>query len=245
MNYDIQHIEILIDLVVNNQLDPWQIDIIDIADKFAARLLQMEKLDLRISAKTLLTASILLRMKSEILLQEGENLTRPQIEQILQESQGNSIDEITQLLNQYPTLQALIEATQPPIAQPLRAQELKRKITFFELLESLQKSLNDIRLKALKYNLQPRAIETKEIAVDLIEEIGERVKILLGQILNLTQNSKTIRFSDLIVEWTPSEIVRILLPLLFLANQRKVKISQPEWCGEIYITLSEEQCAIS
>ncbi|MCS4541034.1 MAG: segregation/condensation protein A [Euryarchaeota archaeon] len=232
-----QHIEILIDLVTTNQLDIWQVDIIEIADKFTERINQMEKLDLRISAKTLLTASILLRMKSEILVQEGESLTRSQINEILSGTQEAQIDEIAQLFGQYPGLQNLVEATQVPLSQPIRGQELKRKITFFELLESLQKSLNDIRSKALKSSIQPKTIETEGIIADVMEELGNRVKLLLEHILSL--NSKTIKFSELIKQWTPKEVVKILLPLLFLANQKRVKISQSEWCGEIYITLGE------
>ncbi len=47
------------------EIDPWKIDIVDLTDKFLKKIE-----DLRLSGRIILYASILLRMKSEILLRE-------------------------------------------------------------------------------------------------------------------------------------------------------------------------------
>jgi segregation and condensation protein A len=58
----------LVDLVISDEIDPWEIDIADIANRFLEKIREMSKINLRLSGKTLLTASILLRMKSESLI---------------------------------------------------------------------------------------------------------------------------------------------------------------------------------
>ena len=60
-----ESIEILLEMARNGEIDPWNIDIIDITDKFLKRISDP---DLRASGRTLLYASILLRMKSDILV---------------------------------------------------------------------------------------------------------------------------------------------------------------------------------
>ena len=60
------------DLVLSREIDPWDIDIIDLTNKFLERIRKLKNLDLRISGKTILTASILLRMKSEELMREEQ-----------------------------------------------------------------------------------------------------------------------------------------------------------------------------
>jgi len=51
-----------------HEIDPWNIDIIDVTDRFLAKIVEREKVDLRAPARTLLYASILLRMKSDVLV---------------------------------------------------------------------------------------------------------------------------------------------------------------------------------
>ena len=63
-----ESIEILLEMARSGEIDPWNIDIIDVTDKFLAKLVEREKIDLRASARTLLYASILLRMKSDVLV---------------------------------------------------------------------------------------------------------------------------------------------------------------------------------
>lgn len=57
-------ISILVQLAKDGEIDPWDIDIVSVTDKFLARL---DKSDLRTSARALLYASVLLRIKSDII----------------------------------------------------------------------------------------------------------------------------------------------------------------------------------
>ena len=69
---NIDTIEILVDMARSGKIDPWNIDIVDLYDKYMARLSELKIKDLISVGRALLFASILLRLKSNII--EGISL---------------------------------------------------------------------------------------------------------------------------------------------------------------------------
>jgi segregation and condensation protein A len=65
----VQPVELLVQLAKEGEIDPWDIDLMEVTDKFLAKL---EASDLRTSARALFYASVLLRMKGDDLLEQGE-----------------------------------------------------------------------------------------------------------------------------------------------------------------------------
>lgn len=59
----------LVQLAEDGEIEPWDIDIVEVTDKFLARL---DDTDLRTSGRALFYASVLLRMKSDVLLEPDE-----------------------------------------------------------------------------------------------------------------------------------------------------------------------------
>ncbi|MDX1745252.1 MAG: ScpA family protein [Halobacteriales archaeon] len=66
---DGEPIELLVQLAEEGEIEPWDIDIVEVTDKFLARL---DDADLRTSARALFYAAVLLRMKSDALLEDDE-----------------------------------------------------------------------------------------------------------------------------------------------------------------------------
>ena len=60
-------IGILVEMAKSGKIDPWNIDIIDITDKYLAHCCEMKADNLRLTGRTYLFASVLLNMKSKIL----------------------------------------------------------------------------------------------------------------------------------------------------------------------------------
>ena len=60
--------EIIYDLINTEQLDPWDINLSVLTNKYLAKIQELEEADFFVSSKVLLAASLLLRIKSEILL---------------------------------------------------------------------------------------------------------------------------------------------------------------------------------
>ena len=66
-NREIGWQEIIYDLINTEQLDPWDVDIIILTDKYLEKIEEIGG-DFFVSSKVLLAAAFLLRIKSEILL---------------------------------------------------------------------------------------------------------------------------------------------------------------------------------
>jgi len=73
---DVEPVEVLVALAEDGEIDPWDIDIVAVTDKFLERL---DEADLRSSGRALFYASVLLRMKSDAMLtEEAEEPEQPE-----------------------------------------------------------------------------------------------------------------------------------------------------------------------
>jgi segregation and condensation protein A len=66
----VQPVELLVNLAKDGEIDPWDIDIVSVTDKFLDRL---DESDLRTSGRALFYASVLLRMKGDELLSTDDD----------------------------------------------------------------------------------------------------------------------------------------------------------------------------
>ncbi|SEN31016.1 condensin subunit ScpA [Halorientalis persicus] len=67
---DVRPVEVLVQLAKDDEIEPWDIDIVTVTDKFLDRL---DEADLRTSGRALFYASVLLRMKSDAMLNDDED----------------------------------------------------------------------------------------------------------------------------------------------------------------------------
>ena len=65
----VEPVEVLVGLAEDGEIDPWDIDIVSVTDAFLDRL---DRADLRASGRALFYASVLLRMKSDAMLDPDE-----------------------------------------------------------------------------------------------------------------------------------------------------------------------------
>ena len=66
-NVDNEGIGFLVDMAKSGKIDPWNINIVDITDKYLAHLCEMKSQNLRLTGRAFLFASVLLNMKSKVL----------------------------------------------------------------------------------------------------------------------------------------------------------------------------------
>ena len=66
---EVEPVELLVQLAEDGEIDPWDIDIVDVTDAFLSKL---HETDLRTTARALFYASVLLRMKGDQLLADPE-----------------------------------------------------------------------------------------------------------------------------------------------------------------------------
>jgi len=74
---EVEPVEVLVGLAEDGEIDPWDIDIVAVTDKFLDRL---DEADLRTSGRALFYASVLLRMKGDAMLAEDDEDEQPEPE---------------------------------------------------------------------------------------------------------------------------------------------------------------------
>ena len=67
---EVEPVEVLVQLAEDGEIDPWDIDIVEVTDKFLDRL---DEAALRESGRALFYASVLLRMKGDAMLSEDDD----------------------------------------------------------------------------------------------------------------------------------------------------------------------------
>ena len=76
---------LLVPLIEEGKLDPWKVDIVELANLYIEELRKRETLDLRVPARAVVAASFLLRKKVEVLFPKPERKPRERRDYTLQE----------------------------------------------------------------------------------------------------------------------------------------------------------------
>ncbi|WP_457642589.1 segregation/condensation protein A [Persephonella sp.] len=95
--------DIVLKLMINGEIDPWNVDIVDLADKYLAEIKKMHIPDLRLASKALAAAALLLKMKADALDlgKEEENEEKITRKRIFGIKRFYTIDEIAHVLKKY------------------------------------------------------------------------------------------------------------------------------------------------
>jgi segregation and condensation protein A len=222
---EIEWQEIIYDLINTEQLNPWDIDLIVLTERYFQRIAEMEEGDFFISSKVLLAASFLLRIKSEILL----NKYIKSIDEILF---GNK-----EAIKKYSLERIELEDDIPDLI-PRSPLPRFKKVTLKELLESLNKAIITENRRIKKEIINKNALRESSISLpkrnfsikDKIREITER---LTGHFKS-QETYKRISFTELAGQDREKRIEHFS-PLLHLENQKKIWLEQPAHFDEIQI----------
>ncbi len=211
-------IEILVNLAKQGEIDPWNIDIIEVTDKFLKKLEEMKKLDLRISARTLLYAAILLRMKAEALFERNE----PEMES---EEPVERRDYCEQQI----------------LLKPAIRRRTKRPVTLVELIEELKQAIERRDKSELRRQRKREAEKILEevLAIAHDEDLEQRISYLSQLLDGKFKNQTQVEFSQLLEDRSPRGIVNTFIPLLFMAARKQIWLEQAVLYRELYIRRRE------
>ena len=219
--------EIIYDLINTEQLDSWDIDIIVLANKYLEKIRKIEEADFFISSKVLLAASLLLRIKSEILL----NKYIKNIDEILfgkSEEKKNPLERI-ELDEEIPEL-----VPRSPLPR-------FKKVTLQELIDSLNKAITTENRRIKKEIINRNALRQSSFSLPKKKfNIKDKIKEIYGSLFShlKDEEKKKVSFTELIGKNKEERIIA-LLPLLHLECQKKIWLEQEGHFEEIHIWLKE------
>ncbi len=216
---------IIYDLINTEQLDPWDVDIGLLANKFLDRVRSLEEANFFISSKVLFAASLLLRIKSEILL----NHYIPSLDEILfgKQEEKKYIQERIDLEDDIPEL---IPRTPLPRG---------RKVSLQELIVALGKAIKteNRRIKRVIIDKQ-RALETGAVMPRKSADMKSQIIFLYSKLKEIfsRDNNEKIPFSSFSGNTAENKLANFV-PLLHLDYQHKVLAEQDNAFDEIWIWL--------
>ncbi len=211
--------ELLFELV--GDMNPWDIDLKMLSTRFMEYLKSMSRDDLRVSAKVLLVAAIIYRMKVDSLQGGGD---------------AGGLDEVGDESSSVDAPDSSVVGVEDVkgIAIPPLSILLKRvprgKLSLDDLVDALE--------KAMKVTV--RRMDCDDFAVELCgEDISEHIENLFAEICRCVDGSGSVGFSCFVGKNGKSDKIRKFFSLLHLYGQERVSFRQDKLFGEIYLTLSD------
>jgi len=222
----------LLELVKSENMDPWDIDVSLLAQRFLEIVKELKEMDLKMSGKVFLAAALLLKIKSKRLLNEDiSNLDRL-FAQSEEGEDGGLLDGLMQ--------EDLYAADREKLKNlgliPRSPQPRKRKVSIYDLVEALQKAL-EVKKRRILRNIPEIKIDLDYKKVDIsevIQQVYGKIRLFF-----LKNSNQRLTFSSLVPDNTKEGKVFTFIPLLHLTNERKVDLHQEQHFGEIEIELAK------
>jgi len=232
---------IIYELIHTEQLDPWDVDIIVLTGKYFEKVAEIEEkansenVDFYISSKVLLAAALLLRLKSEFLLNKHIK----------------SIDDILfgrKEKNKYVVERIEVDEDELPLLIPRTPLPRARKVTLSELMVALNKAINTESRRIKREVAVKRARKMSEIDFPSFNRVDlkDRIKQFYARVLSSIKRKaiapdkhlNKVGYSELIGT-AKGEKLACFLPVLHLSNNKKLLLEQEAHLDEIWIYLHE------
>jgi len=241
---EVDGIEILVNMARQGKIDPWNVDIVEVTDKYLTHLFQSKAQNLRLTGRTLLFAAILLKLKSNVL----EGLDIMDFEPQQEENFNYDDDAPLEYQEEYVPSNNVIsidEVLQRRTSVRLNhnrvvtLRDLIRQLEFYEMLDKKQ-SLKNAHERA-KRRLQNYAKLSPDDIINLahdeyIENGVQRLKANLSEILN---RQDRIELNELTL--LGMDKISAYISLLFLTAESDYDLEQDEFYSDLYVVKREPE----
>lgn len=231
-------VEILVQMAERGEIDPWNINIIEVTDRFLSELRHRQQLNLHVSGRTLFFASTLLRMKSEQLQVVEETEDEGDGDDLFGEDFGGGTGEEIDFSSRLGPIERLENEIQRRLD---RKSMRKSPITLFELiteLKNIEKEERRRRRMSDGHNDLADSLIDADDVVSIAHEEGFQETSLtrLAEYLEGLEIDQEMTLAELCerMEWG---IPEVYIPLLFLALDGRCNLRQEEFYGDIWVRI--------
>ena len=240
---EVDGIEILVNMAKHGKIDPWNVDIVEVTDKYLMHLFQSKAQNLRLTGRTLLFAAILLKLKSNVL--EGLDVLdfEPQREEDFNYDDDMPLDYSEEEYIPTNNVISIDEVLQRRTSVRLNhnrvvtLRDLIRQLEFYEMLDKKQ-SLKNAHERA-KRRVQNYARLSPDDIINLahdeyIENGVQRLKANLSEILS---RQDKIELNELTL--LGMDRISAYISLLFLTAESDYDLEQDEFYSDLYVVKRE------
>jgi len=213
---------IIYDLMKKGEINPWNIDVSILSKKYMQKIRDLRDHDFRISGKVLLASAILLKIKSDRLLGEDLNYFDSLMNDAQNEDEEGLFEEPV----------TTVDGEEIPALIPRTPQPRQRKVSIYDLVNALEQAL-EVKKRRVMADIPPPPIQTPKtknisvISTDVYAKIKDFFRRSVGR----------LTFSQLLPSQQRDDKIYTFIPLLHLANQRKIDLHQFQNFGDIEISI--------
>lgn len=235
---ELDGIEILVSMAKQGKIDPWNIDIVDITDKYLLHLAESKSNNLKLTGRTLLFAAILLKIKSNILdgidplgLEENQDDSfldydddfNNDYEEEINTNNVISLDEVLQR-------RTSIRLNRNRV---VTLKDLIKQLQFYEELDRKQSLKNT--LERAKRRVKSYAKLTSDDIINLAhdEYIERSIKVLHENLIKIFEQEERIELNTLTL--LGLDKISAYIALLFLSAETDIELVQDEFYSDLYV----------
>jgi segregation and condensation protein A len=223
-------VEILVGLAERGEIDPWNIDIIEVTDRFLSELERCRQLNLQISGRTLFFAATLLRMKSE-------QLDIPADDEGGEGDDSEDYDLAGDLDFEDEGRFGPIERLEREIQRRLDRKSLRKSpVTLFELIIELKNLEKEERRRRRLPPADDDYLVEADDVVGIAHEEGyqDSARQVIEECLANADPDTEITLAELCKDlgW---QLPDVYIPLLFLALDGQCNLRQEEFFGDVFV----------
>jgi len=233
-------IEILVNMAKTGKIDPWNINIVDITDKYLTQLFKTKAQNLRLTGRTLLFAAVLLKLKSNIL--NGIDVCDFDTQDEEELDYTDDYDEFGQSEQEYintnnvVSLEEVLErrtSVKLNHSRVVTLNDLIRQLRFYEEMEH-KRSLKNAHERA-KRRVRSYAKLSADDIINLAhdEYIENGVMLLKENLARIFEHEEKIELKTLTL--LGMDKISAYISLLFLTAESDYDLTQDEFYGDLYV----------
>lgn len=251
---ELDAIEVLTQMAKLGKINPWDIDLADIADKYMLHLAESKSNNLRITGRALFFLAVLLKIKSNVLagINPEEFNPEPEINPEYDESDDSRFSDDLYYNDYFPDnvipLESVIQrrtSVKQNRKRVVTLRDLIRQLEFYEKLE--QKEIIKSRIERAKHRVKSYANMTSADIVNLAQEeyIQNSVKILHENLTKIFETEEKVELKTLTLLGVDK--TSAYMALLFLTADGEFDLKQEEFYSDLYVVpatgeeISEEE----
>ncbi len=237
---ELDGIEVLVQMAKQGKIDPWNIDIADIADKYMLHLAESKSDNLRLSSRAWLFLAILLKLKSNVLVgidpmqfdipqeneMEFENNDDWNEPEEIPDYYGNKVIPIEDIIQRRTSIKLNRKRT-------VTLKDLIRQLEFYEQLDKKQAIQNTLE-RAKRRVTAFKNLSSNDI-INLAQEdyIEPGVKVLQENLIQIFEKEEKVELETLTLLGLDKTTAYI--SLLFLTAKSDYCLEQEEFYSDLYV----------
>lgn len=239
---ELDGIEVLVQMAKQGKIDPWNIDIADIADKYMLHIAESKSNNLRLSGRALFFLAVLLKLKSNVLVGIDPMEFQP-VEEYNPEYDDTDDSRFSDDLyyqDYYPDnvipIEDIIQRRTSVKLNRNRVVTLKdliRQLEFYEQLDKKQAVKNS--LERAKRRVRNYANMSADDIINLAHEeyIESSVKILHENLIKIFEKEEKVELNTLTL--LGLDKISAYIALLFLSAESEFDLEQEEFYSDLYV----------